>query len=169
MRLLDAWRRELRALIPAGFLRRDRGGALFVSDFPRRAADGAFLFQSLADAGYTAETGADGLARIGVTRRKLRAFLDALPASRPAPTESTLALYALADCLERHPAPLEDQRTADLYEIIKLLDQEDQTALESRLRPLIALRQREKAPLPAAGGRMIFAYLSGKEGADESC
>ena len=63
MGALDAWRREVRALIPRGFLRRDAGeDAVLVSDYPRWEEAGA-VTERLRAAGYAVAV-REGLAHI---------------------------------------------------------------------------------------------------------
>ena len=97
MSALDLWRSELRALIPRGFLRRDQGEGLFLSDFPRR---GVYAFPALKAAGFDAVE-IRGLARIDGSLDKYRELEAALPAFTPAPRDDTLYLFSLARRLTR--------------------------------------------------------------------
>jgi len=164
MSILHAWRGELRPLIPRGFLRRDRGAALFISDFPRH--DNARAVQdALTAAGFTVGI-QNGAACIGVTEEKLRTLLAGMPSAAAAPTDETLPLWALARRLEAAEAPLAAQPRDMLYETLKALDAGDLARLDNYLRPRMAEMQRKKLPLPAAAGKMILWALAERKGAD---
>lgn len=158
MSALAPWRAEVRALIPRGFLRRDPGDALFISDYPR-LCDGAAVGNALAGAGFFAAEGG-GLSRIDAEPEKYRALMRALtPGEIPAPTDETLYLRALALRLLRAQTPPERQEIAPLRLALKCLDAGDLAALSGRLPPLLAAMQRRGAPLPSAVGALIFRAL----------
>ena len=62
MNVLDPWRQALRPLILKGFLRRDQGAGLLISDYPRYG-DAEAVSARIEKAGFQV-TVADGLARI---------------------------------------------------------------------------------------------------------
>ena len=66
MSALDPWRQELRGMIPRGFLRRDQGDGLFVSDYPRHGEEEA-VSGFLQDQGFS------------VSIRDFLAYIDAPP------------------------------------------------------------------------------------------
>lgn len=168
MRLLDPWRRELRALIPRGFLRLCRGNGLFVSDMNRQYDAWPEAAQRMKEQGFEPEVGSDGLLRIGVSEEKLRALWEAL-AEETKETCGDHPLRELAVRLERHGAPLADQPREILYRIMKDLDGGEYLKLDAWLRPCLSERQRKHLPLPAAGGKMILWALNNEEGEDEGC
>jgi len=166
MSLLDPWRRELRGLIPRGFLRLDRGEGLFLSDAPRQESAWRPAAEKMKEKGYTAELTDSGLLRIGVTAGKLRALWETLDTETNA-THRGEPLRDLALRLDARKEPLEEQPRAILYRIMKDLDRKEFARLDDWLRPCLAERQRLHLPLPAAGGRMILWAL--KEGAEDGC
>lgn len=153
------WREELRRLIPRGFLRRDQGNALFVSDYPRFGAEAA---QTLNEAGYTARI-ENRLAFIDAGLEKYRALAEAVPLERPAPTDDTLFLYSLADRLLRFGGEITEENLPLLRMTLKALDCGDLAALARTLPPACAEAQRKHIPLPAAAGRfMMGAFKEGR-------
>lgn len=166
MSTLDAWRGEARRLIPKGFLRRDRGAFLFVSDFPRQE-EAVRTREGLLAAGFTVRT-EGGLAHIGVTQEKLRELMAAVPAAA-GPADGSLYLWALARRLAGGSEEMQDQPPDVIYETLKYLDAGDFAGLDRYLRPWAAERQRRGLPLPALAGRLILQALEMEKGAEESC
>ncbi len=167
MSILSPWRQELKALIPRGFLRRDRENGLFISDYPRQGgAEG--ITCALEAAGYTVRIQEEA-ARIGVTEGKLNELMESLGSPAPAPGEDTLSLWALGTRLSSIAVPLSRQPVDLLYETLKHLDQGDLRGLEQYLRPRIALCQRRGLPLPGAAGKMILWALTQAEGEETPC
>ena len=157
MSALRPWRDELRALIPRGFLRRDQGEGLFVSDYPRHG-DAAAITMGLMNAGYTVSL-RGRIVGIDAQADKYRSLLEQLPDGNPAPREETLALYALARQMVRSKAPFSPQAVPTLRMTLKYLEAGNWAALERALPPLRALAQRQKRPLPAALGKLILFSL----------
>ena len=168
MRLLDPWRRELRALIPRGFLRLCRGDGLFVSDVNRQCDAWQPAAQKMKEQDFEPEVAADGLLRIGVNTEKLRALWDTL-AEENKEICGDHPLRELAVRLERHGAPLADQPREILYRIMKDLDGGAFETLDTWLRPCLSERQRKHLPLPSAGGKMILWALCHEEGENGGC
>ena len=164
MSALEEWRREARALLPGGFLRRAQGECLFVSDLPRHAADIENVLAALEQKGYRAKL-RNGLLYIDGTAEKYRALAENAAFS-PVPACETQNVYlsSLARRLLRHPAPPQLQPADALRLTLKLLDAGDEAGLERALPPLLAVFQRQKIPLPTAAGYLILRYLAEKEG-----
>ena len=165
MSALDLWRSELRALIPRGFLRRDQGEGLFLSDFPRRGVD---AFPALKAAGFeTVEI--RGLARIDGSLDKYRELEAALPAFTPAPRDDTLYLFSLARRLTRFGGDI----TAETLPLVRMtllcLDEKDDSFLLRRLPGDMALAQRQRLVLPRMAGQLILNFLYDQERREPSC
>ena len=158
MSALDAWRRELRPLIPRGFIRRDQGEGLFVSDYPRHGEEAA-VSASLREHGFSVFL-RDSLACVDASPEKYRALLDGLPDAAPPVTEETLNLYALANRLIRGGADFSKDALPALRLTLKYLDTKDWKGLYQALSPLSSFAQRQHKPLPAALGRLILFSLS---------
>lgn len=157
MSALDAWRSLARGLIPRGFLRRDRGDGLLISDYPRYP-NGGQVTQALRNAGFRVE--ADGQAAfLGLSPAQINAQAVAAPDCGPAPTDETLFLWGLAHRLIRGGGVIAEEDLPAVYLTLKRLDAGDLDGLEKALSPLSALRQRERRPLPAALGRLILTEL----------
>lgn len=158
MSALDAWRRELRGLIPRGFLRRDQGEGLFVSDYPRHGEEES-VSKALRERGFLVSL-RDSLAYVDAPPEKYRELLNGLPEAEAAPTEESLALYALAQRLIRSKAEFFPDALPALRLTLKYLDAKDWKSLYQALSPLSALAQRQHKPLPATLGRVILFSLS---------
>ena len=160
MKMLDAWRREVRSLVPRGFVRISRGEGLFASDYPR--FDGAqAVTRALRQAGYQV-TQEGPLARIDGTKEKYTAFLRALPCACPIPSDDTLAAFSLARRLMEVPPPLEDQPLFWIGSWIKIVDAGHFAQAEETLAAYTALCQRLHQPLPAAAGKILLLMLAGQ-------
>ena len=166
MNPLSVWREEVRALIPRGFLRRDRGEAALISDYPRYPGALA-VTEKLRAAGFAVRLAGEG-AHLDGTEEKYAQLLAALPKTVPPPTPDTLFLYSLAQRLMREEAPLRLQPRELLSLTLKALDAGEEEMLYQKLAPQIALLQRRRQTLPAAAGAMILAKLTEK-GEEESC
>lgn len=163
---LAPWRREARALIPRGFLRRDQGDQLLVSDYPRFPGAEEVTFR-LRQAGFQVLI-RDGLACLDGTTEKYASLLRSLPpASGAAPGQDLLPLWSLGKRLCREKTAC--QPCAVLRTILKAWDAGDLTGLYGTLAPVIAKMQREKQPLPAAAGVMLLAALDEEKGDPPSC
>ena len=158
MNVLDPWRRTLRPLIPKGFLRRDQGDGLFVSDYPRYG-DAEAVSARIEKAGFRVN-GTDGLARIIPKAGTLAALLDDVPVCQPPITDETLFLYSLARRIAETNAPLTPETESAVWTALKYLDAGDMQALYRFLSPAAALAQRKHRPLPGGLGRIILSYMS---------
>ncbi len=158
MNVLDPWRRALRPLIPRGFLRRDQGDGLFVSDYPRYG-DAEAVSARIEAAGFQAEI-AGGLARIAPETSTAAALLDAAAPCQPTVTDENLFLYSLARRIAGANAPLTPETEKAVWTALKLLDAGDMQGLYRFLSPAAALAQRRHRPLPGGLGRMILRCIS---------
>ena len=158
MNALDPWRQTLRPLISKGFLRRDQGDGLFVSDYPRYG-DACSVSARIEAAGFCV-TVADGLARITPKMETCQALLNAAPVRQPTVTDENLFLYSLARRIAGTDAPLTPETEKTAWTALKYLDAGDQTGLYRFLSPAAALAQRNHQPLPAGLGRRILRYLT---------
>ena len=167
MSALAAWRREIRALIPRGFLRRDQGEALFISDYPRFSG-GEAVTARLRAAGWRVAV-AGQTARIDGTEETYRALLRALPCPDAAPNDDTLYLCSLARRLIRAETPAEAQPLEGMPGLLKLLEQGrlDDAARETAA--FAALCQRRGDPLPSAAGKLLLLALQEREGENSPC
>ncbi len=157
MNALDPWRQVLRPLIPKGFLRRDQGDGLFVSDYPRYA-DAESVSARIEKAGFrTAVT--DGLARITPERSTCAALLEAAPFCLPPEEDETLFLRSLARRIADGGAPLTPETERAVWTALRYLDAGDEKGLYRFLSPEAALAQRRHCPLPAGLGRLILQSL----------
>ena len=159
MNPLALWRDELRPLITRGFLRRDQGDALFISDFPRHGETEA-VCAAITQAGFIVSID-NGLARIDATPQKYQAMMQALPETPHCmPNDATLYLFSLARRLAAMDVPLPRQPLAPIRFVLKCLEARDLAALSRHFPPFLARLQREKKDLPAAAGKLILAALS---------
>ncbi len=158
MNALDPWRQALRPLIPKGFLRRDQGDGLFVSDYPRYG-DAEDVSARIEKAGFRV-TVTDSLARIAPKAETCEAFLNAAPARMPTVTDENLFLHSLARRIAETDAPLIPGTEKTVWTALKYLDAGDMTGLYRFLSPAAALAQRLHRPLPGGLGRMILRYMS---------
>ncbi|MBQ6960614.1 MAG: hypothetical protein IJP78_06525 [Clostridia bacterium] len=158
MSVLTPWRQALRPLIPKGFLRRDQGDGLFVSDYPRYE-DADAVSARIEKAGFRV-TVTDGLARIVPAAETLAALLDAAPACTSAVTDENLFLHSLARRIAEADAPLTPENEKAVWTALKFLDAEDMSGLYRFLSPAAALAQRKHLFLPAGLGRMILRCMS---------
>jgi len=164
---LDAWRHELRALIPRGFLRRDQGDSLFVSDYPRHSSE-AETTQALKQAGYTVRIKKQ-MASVDGSLQKYQALPASLPLEAPRMTDENLMLYALADRLLRYGGEVTEENLPLLRLTLKAIDGGDVSWLAQRLPPACAEAQRKHIGLPKAAGTLIFQALKEWERRDSPC
>ncbi len=161
MKILDSWRGILRPLIPRGFLRRDQGEYLLISDYPRHG-EAEKVTQAIEKAGFTVSV-ENGLARLDGTWETYEALLrDWREPPAFVPKEESRYLYALAKRLCRAETPWKQQPLAPLRLVLKCLDAGDWETLEDKLPPMIALLQREHRPLPSAAGILLLRSLDEK-------
>ena len=166
MKILDPWRGILRPLIPRGFLRRDQGDGLFISDYPRHGEEER-VTRAIESAGFTVSID-NGLARIDGTRDTYEALLGNCQAFAVLKSsEENSYLYALAQRLARTQTPWAQQPLAPIRLVLKCLDAEEFHTLEEKLPPMIAFLQREHQPLPAAAGILLLLAL--KEKGENAC
>ena len=158
MSVLDPWRQALRPLIPKGFLRRDQGDGLFVSDYPRYG-DAEAVSARIETAGFRV-TVTEGLAYIIPTAETLAALLNAAPVCQPTVTDENLFLHSLARRIAEKNAPLIPETEQTVWTALKYLDAGDMPGLYRFLSPAAALAQRQHRPLPGGLGKMILRFLS---------
>lgn len=164
---LAGWRQELKGLIPRGFLRRDQGPGLFISDFPRQGEAGP-VAKALAAAGYTVKE-EKGLALIDGEMEKYRALAAGLPSFHPTPADRTLFLCSLGNRLLRFGGDLTEENLPLLRLTLKTLDAGGLDALERLLPPACALAQRRHVPLPRAAGLALLGALNEMERKESPC
>ena len=157
MTALEQIRGRARALIPAGFLRRDQGDGLLASDFPRHPG-GEETAEALRAAGFTVAL-RGGVAVIGVAAETMNAFCRRIPYTDAPPTEESLFLWALARRLLLRGGDVTEENLPIVYFTLKCLDAGDAGRLEKALRPLSAQALRRRAPLSAAIGLLILNHL----------
>ncbi|MBR5109846.1 MAG: hypothetical protein IK099_06590 [Clostridia bacterium] len=156
---LSPWREELRRLIPRGFLRRDQGDWLFVSDYPRFGGEEETT-RSLEAAGYAVQL-ESGLAHLDAGPEKYRALSASLADAPVLPQEGFL--YSLGARLQRNGGETALDSLYLMRMTLKALDAGDLKALERLLPPAVAEAQRKHIPLPKAAGRMILSALNEAE------
>ena len=158
MNVLDPWRQVLRPLISKGFLRRDQGDGLFVSDYPRYG-DANAVTACIEKAGFHV-TVLDSLARITPEMETTAALLNAAPACLPTTTDENLFLRSLARRIAEMDAPLTTETEQTVWTALKYLDAGDMQGLYRFLSPAAALAQRQHRSLPGGLGRMILRFLA---------
>lgn len=162
MSALDAFRRELRALLgPAVLLRRDQAArALFICDAPRRVPDAAPFRAALTAAGYDI-TEENGLWRIDLSAPRRAAWIGGL---LPGPAPGDLALRSLCRSLRAAPAPAaQDQPWPPIRRTLLWLDAGQTEALLRELPAEVAVLKRRHLPLPAAAACLIEDACSKEE------
>ncbi|MBR3106754.1 MAG: hypothetical protein IKH30_06150 [Clostridia bacterium] len=164
---LTPWREELRRLIPRGFLRRDQGDGLFVSDYPRFGGEEE-ITHALEEAGYAVRL-TKGLSFIEGSLRKNQALAAAFPLERPTPTDGSMLLFSLADRLLRFGGEITEENLPLVRLTVKTLDSGDLNALTRTLPPACAEAQRKHISLPAAAGRFIMGALKELERSVSPC
>ena len=167
MRALDRWRRELNSLIPRGFLRRDRGGGLFASDYPR--FEGAEdVTEKLLRAGYRVEV-EGSLSRIDGNEEKYQAFFGALPCVDPVPEDHTLYTVSLAQRLIRADTKPEDEPLDGYPALLKMLDEGKWREAADHAAAWAARCQRQGRRAPSAAGKMLLLALPEGKGGNTPC
>lgn len=156
MSALSAWRGLIRAAAPRGFLRRDQGDGLFVSDYPR-FPEAAATTARLLRAGFSVSLRGT-LARIDASLPLYRS-LPAAPPPPPPLRDDSLAVYCLGLRFLRCGGAVQSPCLPLLRLTLKCLDNGDYARLLREAPPLAARAQREGAVLPAAAGRLIFEAL----------
>lgn len=168
MSALDKWRREIRPLIPRGFLRRDQGSGLFISDFPRLGL-GQEEAQALRARGFRVEM-ASQLARIDGEMEKYRQLADQLKYEAFLPDEGDYPLYDLGKRLMKRMEPIKEQPMEWIRFTMKCLDARQDGEIMRLLPPAIALLQRQHRPLPSLAGALIMDDLfHRRKGAEAEC
>ncbi len=155
---LNAWREELRRLIPRGFLRRDQGDGLFVSDYPRHGEE-APVSEALRRAGYTVEI-RDGLAHVDAGLDQYRALADGLPEAEAPLSEECFWLCSLANHLQKTGAEITADNLPLLRLTLKKLDEGDLPGLQRLLPPAVAEAQRKHVSPPKAAGQLVLYNIS---------
>ena len=163
MSALDAWREELRRLIPRGFLRRDQGDGLFVSDYPRHGGEAA-VSDALREAGFTVEKSSFVDAPV-IKVEKYCALAGSLRDTEPPLTEECFWLRSLALHLQRTGAEPCPENLSLIRLTLKALDAGDLPGLERLLPPAVAEAQRKHIPLPKAAGQLIIYAIENPKGA----
>ena len=168
MSALEIWRQQIRPLIPRGFLRRDQGTGLLISDFPR-FPNAEEVSAALGQMDFQTEI-VQGMALIDGTIEKYRQLQGGLrPLFTPA-DDASLPLCALGKKLIMKEVPLECQPMELIRFTLKCLDAKDDEALLRLLPPRIALLQRQHLPLPSMAGALILDDLYHRaKGKMESC
>ncbi len=167
MNPLAVWRKELRGLIPRGFLRRGQGDGLLVSDYPRHGGV-VETTKALLSAGYTVRV-ENQLAFIDGCLPKYQALAAALSDEKPCPTEGNLMLYALGSLLLRYGSDITEDNLPLLRLTLKSIDSEDLAGLARMLSSACAEAQRKHIGLPKAAGLLIFQALREWERSDSLC
>lgn len=167
MNPLTFWREELRHLIPRGFLRRDQGDGLLISDYPRRGG-AEEITAALAAADFTVRL-ENGLAYVDGSLQKYRALAAALTLEAPRMTDENLFLYALGNRLLRYGGEVTEENLPLLRLTLKTMDGGDINALTRLLSPACAEAQRKQIGLPKAAGLLIFQALWEWERSDSPC
>ncbi len=167
MSVLDPWRRELRRLIPRGFLRRDQAAGLFASDYPRfpGAED---VTNTLLRAGFRV-TAESGLARIDGSEEKYHAWFAHLPCPDAVPDDETLYAVSLARRLVRAETPPEEEPLAGYPALLKALDEGRSGEAAEGAAAWAALCQRQGRKLPSAAGKLILLALTERKGEETIC
>ena len=151
---LNAWREELRRLIPRGFLRRDQGDGLFVSDYPRHGEE-APVSDALRQAGYT--VGLRGsLAHVDGGLEKYCALTEGLPEMEAPLSEEFFWLCSLANHLQKTGAEITADNLPLLRLTLKKLDEGDLPGLQRLLPPAVAEAQRKHVSPPKAAGKLVL-------------
>ncbi len=164
---LDAWRQELRALIPRGFLRRDQGEGLLVSDYPRLGGAKETTV-TLVRAGFTVRQ-ENGLAYVDGSLQKYQALAASLTPEAPRMTDENLFLYALGGRLLRYGGEVTAENLPLIRLPLKAIDGDDLPGLARLLPPACAEAQRKRIGLPKAAGLLIFQALWDEERSDSPC
>ena len=167
MSALDPWRRELRSLIPRGFLRRDQGTWLFASDYPRFAG-AEDVTAALLGAGYRVTVEAD-VARIDGNKEKYHALFTHLPCPDAVPDDETLYAVSLARRLIRAETPVDEEPMNGYPALLKALDEGNWRQAADDTAAWAAVCQRQGRKLPSAAGKLILLGLSERKGEKTTC
>lgn len=166
MSALDEWRALLRPLISRGFLRRDQGAGLLISDYPRHG-DEKSVEEKIGAAGFSVSV-SNGLALIDALPERYNALLSGLAEEAPfVPPEELRYLYALSMHLQKEHTPSAMQPLAPVRFVLKALEAGDFDALNEKLPPIIALLQRQHQPLPSGAGTLILRAI--REKGEKEC
>ena len=158
---LDPWRRELRGLIPRGFLRRVQGDGLFASDYPRFAG-AEDVTAALLRAGYRV-TVEGGVARIDGNEAKYHALFTNLPCPDIVPDDETLYAVSLARRLIRANTPEDEEPLGGYPALLKALDEGNWLKATDETAAWAAVCQRQGRKPPSAAGKLILLTLSTSE------
>ncbi len=160
---VDAWKNEIRALLPRGFLRISRDSAfLFVSDYPKHLENTFALHAALAQAGFEV-TVKEGVAFMDGGREKYARLVEAVPpVLQPCMTERNMHLLHLARVLMGDDVALESQDIALIRQVMRCTALRDEQGL-MLLPRMMAERKRKKQPLAPVAGMLLWEYLNEKE------
>lgn len=168
MSALEKWRAEIRPLIPRGFLRRDLGEGLFISDFPR-FPEAEKVCAALEKQGFRVDID-KSVARLDGTMEKYRALQQGLKRAERPLSDGDLPLFSLACRLIREDVPLDQQPLSWIHFTLKCLDEGTEGELLRQLSGGAALLLRQHQPLPALAGELILDHLCHwVKGAEETC
>lgn len=155
MSMLDAYRQEIRAQLDAKcLLRRDQAArALFITDYPRRAAQTNTAKQNLLALGYTV-TEDKGLWLLDLSPARYERDFAALAPQPHAPLSPEMR--ALCRSLRViTPPPVQNQPLQYLRLTLLRLDEKKADKLFGELSAAAAMLKRTHAPLPAAAANII--------------
>lgn len=162
MHIGEQWRNEIKALLPCGFVRISRDGAfLFVSDYPKRAANPFFVHSALTRAGFTVVI-EKGMAYLDGSREKYRETEALLLPHPPQITDQNARLFHAARLMTANKVPFDAQPLHLIRHTLRGILLEDEKAL-AQLPGMIARQKRLKRPLSPAAGMLLLQYLKQKE------
>ena len=169
MSALDALRSEARAAMgQTGFLRRDgTAAALFISDYPLRAADADAAKSRLAQSGFETSA-ARGLGRVDPSAARWRALIASVPPVKLRESgDDLLPLASVARRLLKTDTPPESQPLYPIRLTLIYLEAKEYDRLFALISPALAECLRLREPLPTAAGRLIAAALNETAGKTE--
>lgn len=160
MNICEAWKNEIKGLLPCGFVKISRdGGFLFVSDYPKRAENAFSLHRALVNAGFCV-TVERGMAYLDGTLEKYRqADAETGFPCLPPMTEENARLHHAARLLAAQGGPVQTDSLFLVRHILRCSALADDKGL-SLVPGMVARMKREKAALPALAGKILDCYLS---------
>lgn len=164
MNICEAWKNEIKALLPCGFVKISRDGAfLFVSDYPKRVETPFSVHEALTEAGFCV-TVEKGMAYLDGSEQRYRAAEESVPLPPlPPMTEKNMRLMHAARLLLQEEESGEDRPLFLIRHVLRCCALKDEKGLE-RLHGMIAQRKREKKPLSPLAGKALLTYISEQEG-----
>ncbi|MBQ4639865.1 MAG: hypothetical protein IJB69_05015 [Clostridia bacterium] len=162
MNICEAWKNEIRGLLPCGFVKISRDeGFLFVSDYPKRMENTLALHRALVNAGFSV-TVERGMAYLDGTLEKYRQADAETDFPCPPPmTEENARLHHAAHLLAAQGGPVQTDSMFLVRHILRCSALADDKGL-SLVPGMVARMKREKELLPALAGKILFCYLSKK-------